>query len=252
MGRQIPQGVEVLVNKAAVDPAFRAILLERRAAAAEEIGLDLSAAEAAMLAAVPAEQLQSIIAQTTVPAEHRRAFLGQAAAAMLAAVAAMTGGVAAGFQLQGVRPDGPPAPTGIRPDPPPTRGIQPDRPPPKPTIEERVVEIIAAQFKIEKEKINRDTSLVKDLKADMGQRSALRKELEKQFDIKIPVKVFDKLRTVGDAINHVESAVQNKKVPPKPEPAPDPIPPERSPLERVPVGGIRPGGPPGTFGVRPD
>jgi acyl carrier protein len=241
MGRQIPQGVEVLVNKAAVDPAFRAILLERRAAAAEEIGLDLSATEAAMLAAVPAEQLQSIIAQTTVPAEHRRAFLGKAAAAMLAAVGAMTGGVAAGFQLQGIRPEGPPPPTGIRPDRPITRGIQPDRPPPKPTIEQRIVEIIAAQFKVEKEKINRDTSFIKDLKADMAQRSALRKELEKQFDIKIPVKAFDKVRTVGETIDYVETAVKNKKAPP-----------EKVPLDRVPVGGIRPGGPAGTFGVRPD
>ena len=253
MSQTVPQGIEVLVNKAAVDPAFRSILLERRAAAAEEIGLDLSAAEAAMLAAVPEKQLQAIIAQTNVPAEHRRAFLGKAAAAMLAAVAAMTGGVAAGFQLQGVRPDGPPAPTGIRPDPPPppppppTRGIQPDRPPPKPTIAERVIEIMAAQFKIEKEKINRDTSLVKDLKANMAQRSTLRKELEKQFDIKIPLKAFDKVRNVGETIDYVETGLRNKKAPPEKAPPQT----EKLPPGRVPIGGIRPGGPPGTFGVRP-
>jgi hypothetical protein len=69
----IPRGVEVLVKKAAVDPAFKNIL-------------KLSPAEEAMLAAVPEAQLHAIIARTKVSPSLRPAFLGYAAAAMLAAL----------------------------------------------------------------------------------------------------------------------------------------------------------------------
>ncbi len=82
----IPRGIEVLVKKAAVDPPFRTLLLERRAGAADAIGLTLTPAEAAMLAAVPAGQLEAIIDGTVVPESNRRAFMGAAAAAMLAAL----------------------------------------------------------------------------------------------------------------------------------------------------------------------
>ena len=60
------------------------------AAAADMLGLRLEPAEALMLAAAPADQLEAVIARTTVPQEHRRVFLGQAAAAMLAAVGVAT------------------------------------------------------------------------------------------------------------------------------------------------------------------
>ncbi|OQB78540.1 MAG: hypothetical protein BWX88_05179 [Planctomycetes bacterium ADurb.Bin126] len=82
----IPRGIEVLVKKAAVDPAFRTLLLERRARSADAIALTLTPAEAAMLAAVPAEQLDAIIDAAVVPDSSRRAFMGAAAAAMLAAL----------------------------------------------------------------------------------------------------------------------------------------------------------------------
>jgi hypothetical protein len=82
----IPRGIEVLVKKAAVDPAFRTLLLERRAAAAHEIALELSPAEAAAINAVPQPQLEQIIANARVTDMQRRAFLGQVGAAMLAAL----------------------------------------------------------------------------------------------------------------------------------------------------------------------
>jgi hypothetical protein len=110
MSAQMPKGVEVLLRKAAVDPTFKAILLEQRAAAAREIGLELNAAEAAMLSVVPAAQLEAIIARTSVPEEHRRTFLGKAAAAMLAIATASAAGCAAchralGTTSLGNRPD---------------------------------------------------------------------------------------------------------------------------------------------------
>jgi hypothetical protein len=120
MGQSIPRGIEVLVRKAAVDPAFKALLLDDRVAAAEQIGLPLDPAEEMMLSAAPRVQLETIIAQTSVPEEHRRAFLGKAAAVMLAAMSIVTAAPGCG--------------TGIRPDLPDkdkqkTTGSQPDRPP---------------------------------------------------------------------------------------------------------------------------
>ncbi|HOD84833.1 MAG: hypothetical protein BWX88_05177 [Planctomycetes bacterium ADurb.Bin126] len=141
---QIPRGIEVLVKKAAVDPEFRTLLLERRAQAAAEIQLELTPAEAMMLTAVPAAQLEAIIDSTEVPDETRRTFLGKAAAAMLAALGAGPIAAQAADAItkgdrpdpvptsRGVRPDGPPAPTGIRPDPPVSKGVRPDVPPTQP------------------------------------------------------------------------------------------------------------------------
>jgi len=121
----IPRGIEVLVKKAAVDPEFKAILLERRAEAAGAIDLDLTPAEAMMLRAVPADQLEAIIARTEVAQEHRRAFLGNAAAAMLAAIALASQGCTLGS-----RPDRPKKtePKKAESPPPPPRGIRPDVP----------------------------------------------------------------------------------------------------------------------------
>ena len=96
----IPRGVEVLLKKASIDPEFRQILLERRADAAGEIGLELEPAEKAMLAGIPREQLETIISRTTVEPEHRRAFLGRVAAVMLGAVGASIPGCQEGEQKQ--------------------------------------------------------------------------------------------------------------------------------------------------------
>jgi hypothetical protein len=124
------RGVEVLVKKASVDPAFKELLLKQRAGAAAEIGLQLDPAEAAMLAAATPEQLEAVIASVTVPEEHRRTFLGTVAAAMLAALGvAVVGGLVcpAGSRarhnsVKGIRPEQYPTKVG---------GIQPDRFPPK-------------------------------------------------------------------------------------------------------------------------
>ncbi len=86
----VPRGIEVLVKKAAVDREFKAVLLTERSAAAVGIGLELSETEAAMLDGVPAPQLEAIIAGTTVSPKLRPAFLGRAAAVMLAALGTTT------------------------------------------------------------------------------------------------------------------------------------------------------------------
>ncbi len=121
---QIPRGIEVLVKKASVDPQFKAVLLSRRAEAADEIGLALDPAEAMMLTVVPAAQLESIIAQTSVPDRDRRAFLGKVAAAMLATIGLTVPGCG---EPKGCRPDVPKKPkreNRLEPT-----GSAPDRPP---------------------------------------------------------------------------------------------------------------------------
>ncbi len=131
----IPRGIEILVKKASVDADFKRLLLEKRAEAAGEIGLTLEAAETMMVNAVPAAQLEAIVASTTVAPVSRAAFLGRAAAVMLAALGA-------GIGCDSTAPE-PPKPTGIAPDrptpnkrpqpeyPPPTKGIMSDYPPTK-------------------------------------------------------------------------------------------------------------------------
>ena len=83
-------GIEVLLKKAAVDPAFRQLLLEKRAEAAREIGLELSEAETDILAGFPREQLEKIIENTRVEPVHRAVFLGRVGRIMLATVIAGT------------------------------------------------------------------------------------------------------------------------------------------------------------------
>jgi hypothetical protein len=107
---KIPQGIEVLVKKAAIDPKFRAILLARRAEAAKEIALELTPAETAILQSTPRNQLKTIIASTRVSPASRRAFLGKAASVMLAALGVQTAGCKKkddpATDTQGIRIDG--------------------------------------------------------------------------------------------------------------------------------------------------
>jgi hypothetical protein len=85
---EIPHGIEVLIKKAAVDPSFHQLLLEKRAEAAREImGLELTPAEIHILDSAPAAQLEAVIENTKVPDAQRRAFLGRAAKIMLAVIA---------------------------------------------------------------------------------------------------------------------------------------------------------------------
>jgi acyl carrier protein len=209
MSTHIPKGIEVLAKKASVDPAFKMLLLGQRADVAREIGLDLDATEALMLAAVPSEQLEAIIARTNVPQEHRRAFLGQAAAAMLAAIGAMIAGEAS--VLAGGNSGGGVALGGALGDTP------ADRDAPKKNllddpevIEQRTVALVAKRFNIPKDEVLPETSFADDLHATASQLINLRRQLGQQFKLYITSKDFEKVRTVGDAIEYVKDAVKHR------------------------------------------
>ncbi len=101
-----PQGIELLVKKAAVDADFRERLLADPLQAAASLELDLDEAERMMLRAIPREQLAATIDSTTVPETHRRVFLKATAASILAAaglLGASTATMDAGVQF-GIRP----------------------------------------------------------------------------------------------------------------------------------------------------
>jgi acyl carrier protein len=75
------------------------------------------------------------------------------------------------------------------------------------SVEERVIEIVGEQLGVSKDQITRDTSFVNDLGADSLDTVELVMELEEEFDINIPDDAAEKIQTVGQAIDHIEAAV---------------------------------------------
>lgn len=71
---------------------------------------------------------------------------------------------------------------------------------------ERVIEIVAEQLGVDKDKINHDTSFVNDLGADSLDTVELVMELEEEFDINIPDDAAEKIQTVGQAIEFIDKA----------------------------------------------
>jgi hypothetical protein len=82
-----PQGIEVLLRRAAADPVFRDQLLKQRAGAAAAIGLELDPAEKAMLESIPQVQLFLTIERLEAARGPRRGFVVKLAVAALVALA---------------------------------------------------------------------------------------------------------------------------------------------------------------------
>jgi acyl carrier protein len=74
------------------------------------------------------------------------------------------------------------------------------------TVEERVVDIVAEQLGVEKDKITRETSFVNDLGADSLDTVELVMELEEEFNISIPDEAAEKIQKVGEAVDFIENA----------------------------------------------
>jgi len=73
-------------------------------------------------------------------------------------------------------------------------------------IEAKVIEIVAKQFDVSKEKVSRGMSFKDDLAADSLDTVEIIMNLEDNFDISIPETVAEEIKTVGDAISYVEKA----------------------------------------------
>lgn len=77
------------------------------------------------------------------------------------------------------------------------------------SVKERVIDIVADQLGVSKDKITEETSFVNDLGADSLDTVELVMELEEEFDINIPDDAAEKIQTVGQAIEHIEQAVED-------------------------------------------
>ena len=73
------------------------------------------------------------------------------------------------------------------------------------SVEDKLIEIIAEQLSVEKDKVVPAASFVDDLGADSLDLVELIMAMEEAFDIEIADEVAEKIITVKDAIDHIES-----------------------------------------------
>jgi acyl carrier protein len=75
-------------------------------------------------------------------------------------------------------------------------------------IEAKVKEIIINELGVDAEKVTPEASFVEDLGADSLDTVELVMAFEEEFGMEIPDEEAEKLRTVGDAINYIQSNAQ--------------------------------------------
>ena len=77
-------------------------------------------------------------------------------------------------------------------------------------IESNVRQIVAEQLGIFEEKITPNSNFIDDLGADSLDTVELIMAFEEEFEIEIPDEEAEKIQTVGDAVNYIESKVYRK------------------------------------------
>ncbi len=73
------------------------------------------------------------------------------------------------------------------------------------SVEEKLIDIIAEQLSVDRDKVVSQASFVDDLGADSLDLVELIMAMEEAYDIEIADEVAEKIVTVQDAINHVNS-----------------------------------------------
>ena len=74
-------------------------------------------------------------------------------------------------------------------------------------VEERVKNIIVEQLGVEPEQVKPEAQFVNDLGADSLDTVELIMALEEEFDIEIPDEQAEKIKTVGEALQHITAKV---------------------------------------------
>ena len=77
-------------------------------------------------------------------------------------------------------------------------------------IDERVKAIIAEKLGVSEEQVTNEATFTQDLGADSLETVELMLDLEKEFEVSIPDDVSDKIQTVGQAIEFIEKAIEEK------------------------------------------
>jgi len=72
--------------------------------------------------------------------------------------------------------------------------------------EQKVIEILAKQLRIEKSKITLATNIASDLGADSLDLVEILMSLEEEFNISIPDEAIPNIVTVGDLVKFIDSA----------------------------------------------
>ncbi len=73
------------------------------------------------------------------------------------------------------------------------------------TVEQKVKSIIAEQLGVGEEEIKPESSFIEDLGADSLDIVELVMAMEEEFEVEIPDEEAEHIKTVGDAINYVNS-----------------------------------------------
>jgi len=76
------------------------------------------------------------------------------------------------------------------------------------TVEERVKKIVVEQLGVKEEEVSNESSFVDDLGADSLDTVELVMALEEEFECEIPDEEAEKIRTVQDVVNYIESHKQ--------------------------------------------
>ncbi|MBC6415674.1 MAG: acyl carrier protein [Bdellovibrionales bacterium] len=72
------------------------------------------------------------------------------------------------------------------------------------SVENKVFDIVSKQLSIEKNKIKKSYSFIKDLKADSLDVVELIMSVEEEWKISIPDEIAEKMETIQDVINYVK------------------------------------------------
>lgn len=73
------------------------------------------------------------------------------------------------------------------------------------SVEQRVIDIVSEHYGVAKDQVTRKTAFIEDLHADSLDIVELIMELEEEFELQIPEDQSDKIKTVGEAIDYIES-----------------------------------------------
>lgn len=77
-------------------------------------------------------------------------------------------------------------------------------------VEEKVKDLVAELFEADRNNIDLNARFVEDLKADSLDNVEMVMALEEAFDIEIPEEEYEKILTIGAAVEYVKAALAKK------------------------------------------